>query len=244
MKKLLVIPNDPLYRYVEKGEVKERYFNPENYFDEVHVLSLCQADDALDAARLMSGDAARVVIHPVGRPGLLSWRAVKKRALDLARSINPDAVRSYNPLFMGCLAVACARAASAVSVISVHDDYSIARSIGIYGPRFLLTMRGAYQVAQNLLGLNRYMFGRVDHVICAYRFCLRYVGRWRTGEVSVIYNRVDLKKFYPGPVEKRSSPAGNGIRILNVGRQFEGKNPEPLIRALAQMEPPSRLTLV
>jgi len=240
MKKLLVIPNDPLSRYVEKGEVKERYFNPENFFDEIHVISLCEVDDSPEAAGVMSGNAA-VYIHPVGRPGPLSWRAVRKRALEVARATRPDVVRGYNPLFMGYLAVCCARAVSALSVISVHDDYGFARSLKIYGPGFLFTTRGAYQLAHQLSGLNRYMFARADHVICAYRFPLRYVNRWRKNRVSVIYNRVNLEKFYPAAVNPGAS--GFRLRILNVGRQFEGKNPEPIIRALAGMEAVS-LTLV
>ena len=233
MRKLLVIPNDPLQRYVDKGEIKERYFNPENFFDEVHVLSLCDDDNALEAAGVMSG-AAGVRIHTIGRPGPLSWKAVRKRALESAHAIGPDVIRGYNPLFMGYLAVYCAEALPALSVVSVHDDYSLPRSLSLYGPSYLFTARGAYQLAHHLLGLNRYMFARADHIICAYRFPLRYVNRWRRNGVSVIYNRVNLEKFYP--VEKSPDVSGFRLRILNVGRQFEGKNPEPIIRAVARME--------
>ncbi len=239
-RKLLVIPNDPLQRYVDKGEVKERYFNPENFFDEIHVVSLCERDDAYEAAVVMSGTAS-VQVHAIGRPGPLSWRAVRRRALEVARVVRPDVIRGYNPLFMGYLAVFCAKALTTSSVISVHDDYSLLRSLGIYGPGYLLTTRGAYQLAHHLLGLNRYMFARADHIICAYSFPLRYVNRWRKRGVSVIYNRVNLEKFYPA--EKSPQPSGSSLRILNVGRQFEGKNPEPIIRALARMEQ-ATLTLV
>ena len=39
-KKLVVFPNDSLLDYYKKGEIKERYFNPKNWFDEIHVISL------------------------------------------------------------------------------------------------------------------------------------------------------------------------------------------------------------
>ena len=42
--KLCVFPNDPLKSYLEKGEIKERYFNPNNLFDEVHVISPIEKD--------------------------------------------------------------------------------------------------------------------------------------------------------------------------------------------------------
>lgn len=31
--KLCVFPNDPIKAYLEKGEIKERYFNPKNLFN-------------------------------------------------------------------------------------------------------------------------------------------------------------------------------------------------------------------
>ena len=238
-RKLIVIPNDPLYRYAAKGEVKARYFNPENIFDEVHVFSLAEEDDSLETAKIMAGDAA-VRIHALGRPGLFSLVAVRRLAEELACRIKPQLVRGYNPLFMGYLAVRCAKAAGAASAISVHDDYSIRRSLAIYGPNFLRTHRAAYQILHHLLGLNRVSLQGCDHVICAYRFPLRYVERWRRENVSVIYNRVDLEKFTPGQRERGDQ---DPLKILNVGRQFEGKNPEPVIRAVAGMEEAS-LTLV
>ena len=239
-RKLLVIPNDPLYRYTAKGEVKERYFNPEDFFDEVHVLSLAGEDDSAEAAKVMAGRAS-VKIYPVGRPGPLNWKVVRKRAVAVAKEIRPQLVRGYNPLFMGYLAVYLARAVDAKSVVSVHDDYSFLRSLRIYGAGFLATKRAAYQLIHSLLDLNRVSLGQADHVICAYRFPLRYVERWRKAEVSVIYNRVDLEKF--APAEKEQQPQPGPLRILNVGRQFEGKNPEPIIRAVAGMHD-VRLTLV
>ena len=44
MKKLCVFPNDPLKVYYEKGEIKPKYFNPKNLFDEIHVISLFNSD--------------------------------------------------------------------------------------------------------------------------------------------------------------------------------------------------------
>ena len=40
--KLCVFPNDPLKSYYIKGEIKDRYFNPKNFFDEVHVISFIE----------------------------------------------------------------------------------------------------------------------------------------------------------------------------------------------------------
>ncbi len=234
----MVFPNDPLYRYQAKGEVKPRYFNPEDFFDRVAVVTLADADDSAEAARVMCG-RAEFSLHPLGRPGLLDLPALVRRAEDLARRLQPQAVRGYNPLLMGYLAVRSARACGAAGVVSVHDDYSLRRSVGIYGLRYFLGSRGAYHLLHQLSGMNRVSLGQADHVICAYRFPCRHVARWRWRELSVIYNRVDLARFHPA--ESRDSR--EDFRILNVGRQFAGKDPAPLVAALTG-RPFWRLTLV
>ena len=33
MKKLCIFANDPLINYYEKGEIKDGYFNPQNFFE-------------------------------------------------------------------------------------------------------------------------------------------------------------------------------------------------------------------
>ena len=42
--RICIFPNDPIISYYEKGEIKERYYNPENFFDEVHIISFIDDD--------------------------------------------------------------------------------------------------------------------------------------------------------------------------------------------------------
>ena len=35
--KLCVFPTDPIIEYFKKGEIKDRYFNPLDLFDEIHI---------------------------------------------------------------------------------------------------------------------------------------------------------------------------------------------------------------
>ena len=48
--KICIFPNDSLRDYFEKGEIKYGYFNPCNFFDEVHVISLF--DDEIKAEKV------------------------------------------------------------------------------------------------------------------------------------------------------------------------------------------------
>ena len=54
--KLCVFPNDPLKSYFEKGEIKERYFNPNNLFDEIHVISLFEEDISEEKVKEVAGN--------------------------------------------------------------------------------------------------------------------------------------------------------------------------------------------
>ena len=40
--KLCVFPNDPIIAYFKKGEIKDRYYNPCNLFEELHIKSFIE----------------------------------------------------------------------------------------------------------------------------------------------------------------------------------------------------------
>ena len=57
LKKLCVFPNDPLIAYYEKGEIKERYLNPNNFFDEIHCISTVSKDIDAEKVQKLAGTA-------------------------------------------------------------------------------------------------------------------------------------------------------------------------------------------
>ena len=40
IRKLCIFPSDPIIDYYNKGEIKERYFNPNNLFQQIEIISL------------------------------------------------------------------------------------------------------------------------------------------------------------------------------------------------------------
>ena len=84
VKKICVFPNDPLIAYLKKGEIKERYFNPKNWFDEVHVISLFGEDISEEKVKPLAGDAD-LFIHKFGKANLLNYKKyetiVKKKKI-------------------------------------------------------------------------------------------------------------------------------------------------------------------
>ena len=106
--KLCVFPNDPLRSYYEKGEIKERYFNPNNIFDEIHVISFIDSDIDEESIKKIGGNA-RLKIHSVGKINIKNKDKNKEKILKLIKSINPSIIRAYNPRIEGWFAAYCAQ---------------------------------------------------------------------------------------------------------------------------------------
>ena len=231
LKKLVVLPNDPIYKYYEKGEIKPRYFNPGNYFDEVHILSLSDSDIEPHRVQTLAGDA-RLGIHALGRPSLSSLLTVRARVDNRIRAIQPDCIRAYNPLLMGWYAVSCGKKHDIPTVISIHDDFSIWRRRKTYGKGYWA--RAVYQAAYRLT-CERDTFTKASVIICVYEFIkTHYVERFRQDGIEVIYKRVDLRQFTPRLSAPQKNVVGRDrpLKLLWVGRLFKGKNPTPIIEAL------------
>ena len=60
--KLCVFPNDPISAYYEKGEIKDRYYNPKNLFDELHIISFAETDIDISLVQKIAGNA-KLFIH-------------------------------------------------------------------------------------------------------------------------------------------------------------------------------------
>ena len=101
--KICVFPNDPLKTYYEKGEIKERYFNPKNIFDEVHIISLFDEEIEEEKVKMVAGKAI-FKIHAVGKVTLINKNQKKKEIIKLIKKINPNIIRSFNPLLQGWIA--------------------------------------------------------------------------------------------------------------------------------------------
>jgi len=227
MTRLCVFPNDPLEAYLKKGEIKTRYFNPCEMFDEVHVVTLADRDITPDAVQEVAG-TARLFVHPMGAVSLATLprlAAYRRRVLTRLAQIQPDVIRAYNPLWAGWLAVSCAKALKVPSVVSIHGNYDkdVRRLYWLEG-------RLLHFLKYSLFAFTTepYVLGGADRVICAYGFPAEYVRRYGARGVTIIYNQVDLDRF--APVSKNG--ASGMLEILTVGRLDREKNHACLIRSL------------
>ena len=122
MSRLVVFPNDPLASYLAKGEIKPRYFNPNDCFDEVHVVSLWDEVHPPSEFQTLAGRARLWIHSPLARPISLRspatyWRGFRAVA-GLVRSLRPDVVRAYNNRLSRCRQNLCMQR---ISVDEVFD---------------------------------------------------------------------------------------------------------------------------
>jgi glycosyltransferase involved in cell wall biosynthesis len=216
--KFCVFSSDPLYKYYEKGELKRRYWNPENIFAEVHVFSFCRQDIAPDKVQVLAGDA-RLEITPLGPPSMARLFAQYRQAVKKLKALRPDVVRVHNPWHAGLIGVQAARKLRIPVVLSLHTHYDARRA---WERRWLLEV---------LRLCEKYVISRVDQVLCVSHYLTDYAWKMGARSVQVIYNRVYAEQFQCQRAAFNRRPV-----VLSVGRLDPPKNQECLIRALARLD--------
>jgi len=224
-RRLAVFPNDPLRRYLEKGEIKPGYFNPENFFDEIHVISPAADDVAAAEVASLAGEA-RLIIHHWGAMTAANFPAAFWRAARFLAEIKPIAVRAYNPRQSGAPAVYAAHWLRVPAVVSCHTDFPAERR-----------RLGGWKRWFGWL-LEAYVFRHADCCIAVSEHVAAYLRRRGCRQVATIYNRV-----YASRLEPRPPPEASPRRLLSVGRLDPPKRQDVLLRALAPL-PHLRLRLI
>ncbi len=227
--KLCVFPNDPLKAYYEKGEIKERYFNPKNLFDEIHVISLFDEEIDEELVKTVAGNA-NFKIHTTGKVNLLNKNKKKNEIIKLIKKINPDVLRSFNPLLQGWIAAQIKQELKIPLIISLHGDYD--RDLR-YQTRKKHDYKNFLKLQITKYTLEKFSLSNSDEVIIIYEFIRDYAKKMGAKNINLIYNRIDLSKFSPTtkPKFKDTKPV-----IICVGRLIKEKNQECLIHAIKELD--------
>ena len=221
--KLCVFPNDPLKAYFEKGEIKERYFNPKNLFDEIHVISFTDNEIEEERIKIVAGDA-KLVIHCVGMINLINMRKKVGHIIKIVSEINPDVIRTFNPLIQGWIATKCSKELNIPLVLSIHGEFDRFRNM-IKKQNFKQYLKLIYTSKF----VEPYVIRNADRVICVCKVVIPYAKKYGAKSIDLIYNKVSLKKFYPKPKENETPV------IITVGRLIKQKNHEIILNAIRSL---------
>lgn len=239
MAKLLVIVPDRISDILIKGEYQPEYYNPGGVFDEVHILTTTDDRPPLDQLQHTVG-RARLTVHNypddlnlVGkRPAWLAGTRLRRWAeggVEIARQIAPDMIRCHGADWNTYLASRIKARLSIPYVVSLHINPDVNPVRRYVGP----------DLAPNQVRHNRfydYLEGEAlrnaDLVMPVYKSILPYLERVGVEHVEVCYNV--LNKLYLR--NKSDYTLHDPARVIYVGRLFEDKNPENIIRAIALLE--------
>ena len=224
--KLCVFANDPLQAYFEKGEIKKRYFNPENFFDEIHFISFIEKD--IEIAKIQKiGGTARVIIHSVGKISIRKRKKSLNLILELVKKIKPDIIRSYNPLLEGWFAANCAKKLNLPFFISLHTQYDHNRKIAKKNnlKKFL-----ALKYTEKFI--EPFVLKNADKITAVYKIIVPYVEKHSTTNVEILHNKVDCNRFQTATkIDNILQPM-----ILSVGNLIPVKNHSALIKAIKNID--------
>lgn len=238
---LMVVLEDRISDWVAKGEILDGYFNPGAAFDTVTILSLL--DDAPDhgaIARLCAPARGAFLTAGLRRSriaaGSFGLRADKlasrlKRLAPLVSGVAPDVMRAYGD---GLAAIACAAISDTTNVpfaISLHttpDPAIQSRYLPIRDRLWRRLMRRA----------SNHALRRAGSVMAVYSPILDFLPADVAARTEIVPNVVgiDAPPQFPDPVP-------GTFRAVWVSRQIPGRDPRPIVAALAQV-PEARLTLI
>jgi len=225
-KTLCVFPNDPIIAYYKKGEIKERYYNPENLFDKVHIISFTKHDIDESKVKLLVGNAA-LKIHSVGKINFLNRSQLVEKILKLVESIKPNVIRAYNPSIEGWFAAKCSKELKIPLFLSLHTQYDNRRNF-YKKTNFKKYLSLKYREKF----IEPFVLKNADKICIVYRIIEPYVLKHSTKKPELLYNRIDYNRFSNGiPINSLPKPL-----IITVGNLIKEKNHQCLIKALENID--------
>jgi len=224
--KLCIFPNDPIIAYYNKGEIKNRYFNPCNIFDEIHIISFIDNDIEESKVQILTGNA-KLKIHPVGKISFLNKSSKKKHVLKLIKEIQPDVIRAYNPLLEGWVAAFCSIELNIPFFVSLHVQYDgLRKLVGKKSYKKNLALKYSEKK------IEPYVLSNANKITAVYKIIDPYVMRICKRHPEILYNRVDLKRFENGKkIMEFDKPL-----VLSVGRLTSQKNYDLLIKSITDLD--------
>jgi glycosyltransferase involved in cell wall biosynthesis len=224
--KLCIFPNDPIIAYYEKGEIKPRYYNPNNFFDEIDIISLTKKDVDESKVKIIAGNAT-LKIHSIGKINIKNYKKRLNDVIAIVNEINPDVIRTYNPFIEGWLASKCATNLDIPLFVSLHIQHDVLRKLYKKNnfKKYL-----ALKYCEKFI--EPYVLKRANKITIVYKIIQSYVQRISEKDSELLYNRIDTKRFSnANKISTLEKPL-----IISVGRLTKQKNHECLIKSMEKID--------
>ena len=224
--KICIFPNDPILAYYKKGEIKERYYNPNNFFDEIHIISLIEKDVEESKIQNIVGEA-KLKIHSVGKWNLKNRKSGFEKIEKIVNEIKPNVIRAYSPYLTGWFAAKCAKNLKIPFYLSLHTNYQYNKT---NIKKTNLKKYFSFKFTEKFI--EPYVLKHADKITIVYKIIEPYVLKHGGRKPEVVYNKIDFKKFENAtPKNDLDKPL-----IISVGNLIPEKNHECLIQAMENID--------
>jgi len=224
--KLCIFPNDPIIAYYQKGEIKERYFNPNNFFDEVHIVSFTDKEIEEFQVQKIAGNA-KLIIHTVGKITIKNRKKEISKVVELVKKISPDVIRSYNPLIEGWCAAYSAQKLKIPFYVSLHTQYDYNRKlIKKKNLKKFLALKYSEKF------IEPYVIKNANKISIVYKIIEPYVLKHTDSKPELLYNKINCKKFFDSKIINNIKKP----QILSVGNLIESKNHKLIIQVMKKID--------
>lgn len=233
IKKLLVIISDRLSTLIQKGEVVPRYYNPGNYFDEVHIMM--SNDDQPDAVSVQTMvGSARLYLYNHPEPfkffkKTLGWqtflmKAWVQEAIAKVNMIQPSLIRCYGMHLHSYLACQIKKSLKIPLLLSLHTNLDESLIIdGTVKSKILHFF---------LRRLEKKVYKECDLVLPVYKSIITYLIKRKIENYQVCYNFLN-NEFLE---KKENYVLSSSAKAICIGRQTKGKEPFHIISALKEVD--------
>lgn len=229
--RLMVIISEPISEWIKKGEIVDRYYNPGDLFDEVHLV-LCNSDSPdLQITKRLVGRASLTIknfdltkrqrITTLGlQPELLYFWS--RPLLEYAKLVQPDLIRCHGATQNALAALKIKKELGVPYTVSLHTN----PDVDVRGRKGPLVHRLYNWLT---IRIEKKTLRGADMVMPVYQPIVPYLERLGVKRFKVHYNILNSASIKSKSDYSLSSPA----RLICVGRLFELKNPIKIIDAIA-----------
>lgn len=234
-KTLIVVVAARITEWAEKGELSPGYFNPDNRFQRVVVISLIEDNAANEVVGYLCGSkeysfislnllSVSGLLRSVGFSAVLMRDVVKREVVPRLPKQDNFVVRAYGDTFAGKFAAILADALKCRSIASIHTTFTHlppTAKLSLKNKCIRFLERSARAFAHKNLDILAPVYSPIIASIpAAYR-----------SKVCIIPNAVDV-----GPENVKTSYSASGIlKIVTVGRLVPGKSLLPILHGLRDL---------
>ncbi|HQS83355.1 MAG: hypothetical protein B7Y25_00270 [Alphaproteobacteria bacterium 16-39-46] len=232
-KKLLVIIPDRLSSLLQKGEVVPRYYNPGNIFDEIHIMLTNDDQPDPKLVQPMVGDAKLFIYnHPTPsgffkktfgwHPFLIqSW---VKKAFEKIVPISPIIIRCYGMHLNLSIGSYVKEKLNLPLLVSLHTHPFLDAHRENFNLKNKIIKYFTLKLSKNLK--------KTDLILPVYCGILDFLEKRHIKNYQVLYNKVNACRENI----KTNFDFKDNFKLICIGQQIHNKNPENLIKAVAQLK--------